>query len=407
MRIVHINTYDKGGAAKACIELHRTQLRQGLNSWILVLRKSRATNDMRIVDLKSCLSHPIIYYWLIIKSKINYWTNRLRIVVSGHFNDGNFNFYRSSYRIHKLELVRNADIIHLHWVANFLDWPTFFSKLKGKSIIWTLHDQHPFSGGYHYLPISVLSLRGVVLRNLNIIRNAIINTTLTVISPSYWIHEIAKNSRSLRSHNHVIIGNCINTSIFNGLEQEKNGITFPPQSRLRLLFVAHFVNDKRKGLNYLLKVLDREDVGDFHLTIVGEGLVSPQNSYIEHLGYVSDDYELAKIYRSSHLLVAPSLDDNLPSTLLESLCCGTPVVAFDVGGISEIIRHNENGRLSRVGNIEELTNSINWIKQNMRIFDRIRICTEASKLFSADIQSNKILKVYQGHQKIKPRKTLR
>ena len=156
-----------------------------------------------------------------------------------------------------------------------------------------------------------------------------------------------------------------------------------------------------------ITIKNPNDFKDVNLTIVGEGLVSPQNSYIEHLGYVSDDYELAKIYRSSHLLVAPSLDDNLPSTLLESLCCGTPVVAFDVGGISEIIIHNENGRLSRVGNIEELTNSINWIKQNMRIFDRIRICTEASKLFSADIQSNKILKVYQGLQKIKPRKTLR
>ena len=147
MNILHLNTYDIGGAAKACIRLHQGLLKAGINSKLLVAEKRG------VEDISECyvITNPKKGETTAVASSEASTAYQTRLLQTKDLPKGyeGFNFPYSLYQIEKHWLYDWADIIQLHWVARFLDWTTFFQKNK-KPIVWTLHDMLPFSGGYHY-----------------------------------------------------------------------------------------------------------------------------------------------------------------------------------------------------------------------------------------------------------------
>lgn len=113
-----------------------------------------------------------------------------------------------------------------------------------------------------------------------------------------------------------------------------------------MLFSAESVNDRRKGLNFLLEAMRGLAREDLLLVSIGKGAPSnvPRQGY-HALGRLDDERRLALAYSAADLFVAPSLEDNLPNTVLEALACGTPVIASNVGGIPEAVRPGETGML--------------------------------------------------------------
>ena len=143
MKILHINTSDHGGAANACIRLHKGLRKQGVSSKILFLNLHNSADN----HLHGFYTNRSKFFFKKILQRLLYrnkWrTRNLKPVIEGFFSP------KTVHRIENHPLIDWADIIHLHWVTHFLNYPTFFNRVQ-KPIVWTLHDMNPFSGGYHY-----------------------------------------------------------------------------------------------------------------------------------------------------------------------------------------------------------------------------------------------------------------
>src|SRR5258706_330308 len=145
MNVVHVNTHDVGGAAMAAHRLHSDLLDHGINSKFLVLFNSRKFSDVETFS-------PLKRSFLLARMKNKILGNSNKEIQRFILENRKVEMFSSPDTLYDLTtnpLIREADIIHLHWVSNFLDYPTFFGKEK-KPIVWTFHDENPLMGGCHY-----------------------------------------------------------------------------------------------------------------------------------------------------------------------------------------------------------------------------------------------------------------
>jgi hypothetical protein len=137
-----------------------------------------------------------------------------------------------------------------------------------------------------------------------------------------------------------------------------------------LLFVADNVGEKRKGMRFLLEALqalmadrDSRDVlekNGFAILCLGRpsGELEQFPIKVHSLGFINNDQKVAQAYTASDFFALPSLEDNLPNTVMEALACGRPVVAFHAGGVPEVVRHERNGLLAPAGDSAALARNI-------------------------------------------------
>ena len=118
---------------------------------------------------------------------------------------------------------------------------------------------------------------------------------------------------------------------------------------------------------------------------------------INELGYIADEETIRLCYGVADMFVFPSLADNLPLVLMESLACGTPMVAFDVGGVSDMVRHNETGYLARYRDSADLAHGITTLLENPDLSQTMsENCRAiAEKEYGIDLQVQRYLDLYQ------------
>lgn len=349
MRVLHINTNIHGGAAAAAIRIHKAQLEAGIDSHILFL-KGKPSVDIPNAHVLSEFVFPVVVYLF---DKLNRALNyRFQIGRPECF----FNSPRSLFRLHSLDFVKGFDVINLHWIVKFIDIPTFFTKLD-KPIVWTMHDMCPFTGGYHYrTDYPEKEYAKLSERFWNIKKKAFGKADITMVGPSLWLCDEAKNSGIFSdSTKYVNIKYAIDLELFAPIK-EGSAISKKPM----VLFVAEKSEDKRKGIDYLYAALDKidHDVADF--VVLGKGGADCPD-YIKSAGYITSQEVMADWYRKASLFVIPSLEDNLPNTVIEAMACGIPVVGFDAGGIKDMIIHKENGFLVPTKDVEKLTQGIFYV----------------------------------------------
>ncbi len=409
MKILHISTSPTGGAARSCIRLHQGLLNIGIDSKLLTLYRS----DSSIVNCfsfrKATISGKIIHKLMEI-----YMEKHNKFFLKNRPEGFEmFSFPYSPYRIIHHSLYRESDIINLHWVAGFLDYFSFFSGNK-KKIIWTLHDMNPFTGGCHYSGDctgfqkdckNCPQLKGTInidyayknltskLRALN--RNK--HLDLTIISPSKWLFEQLKSSILFKEFNHYHIPYSLDEHIYQPRDKKFSmDLLGIPSDKKVILFVSDSINNKRKGYEFLLKALEiLKEKGDYVICAVGnksDRNSKSANSY--ELGKIYDERLMSVAYSAADIFVIPSLEDNLPNTVLEALMCGTPVVGFPTGGIKDMIIHNVNGRLCKEISEQSLACEIEYILNNREMFNRVEISNQASDKYALKIQAENYLKVY-------------
>jgi glycosyltransferase involved in cell wall biosynthesis len=115
------------------------------------------------------------------------------------------------------------------------------------------------------------------------------------------------------------------------------------------------------------------------------------------LGTISDDTKLAQCYSAADAFLTTSLEDNLPNTVMESLSCGTPVIAFTTGGIPNMVTHQHNGYLAKYKSSQDFADGISWIyhhpeKERLRITSRNTVIEK----FSESVVAQKHLTLYQN-----------
>jgi glycosyltransferase involved in cell wall biosynthesis len=169
-----------------------------------------------------------------------------------------------------------------------------------------------------------------------------------------------------------------------------------PADKLIFLFVAESLDIKRKGFDLLLLAINELNSHNMIFCAIGE-TKSEDQSNIHYFGKVTDDEKLALIYSASDAFILPSREDNLPNVLLESLACGTPVIATPVGGTPEIIQDGINGYLTEDVSVEALKKAIILFSQTSSIFNMERIRASAIDMFSSKKQALKYIEIYRKH----------
>lgn len=267
-----------------------------------------------------------------------------------------------------------ADVIHLHWTCQgFLSLGDLQSIIQsGKRVVWTMHDQWPFTGVCHLLQ----GCQGFTLgcRDCPQMRGSLPHRIfrrkqetyalgpVTFVGCSQWITGLALRSPLTAGHRVVSIPNPVPQEIFRPASQAqaRQALSLPPGQKL-ILFAACRVKDTLKGFQYLQQALRQFSSSEgVALLVVGRNsdIVSPLPTY--KFPFVGDPRQMARLYAAADVFVTGSLTENLPNTIAEAMSCGTPCCAFSVGGIPEMIEHRVNGYLARPGDADDLAAGIRF-----------------------------------------------
>lgn len=376
MRVVHLSTSDKqGGAARGAYRIHTGLCESGHDSRMLVrYRKSDDPTVKRFeppMDLLNRLRRRIR------RECIQCAFNRYRESRPEGYEL--FSDDRSEYGDTLLDQIPPSDVVNLHWVAGFLDYESFFSSVPQRTpVVWRLSDMNAFTGGCHYdagcdkynagcgaCPqlgsADEEDLSRQIWERKHSIFERVEPDHVRFVAQSRWMKKEITNSTLLREFPVVLIPNGLDITAFaprdQGVAREALGI---PQIAKVALFVAQSVSNERKGFRLLGRAMaDLQRLSDVFLLSLGGGKPTIDASISQlHLGHVSNDRLLSLVYSAADLFVVPSLQDNLPNTVLESLACGTPVVGFDVGGIPDMVRPGVTGLLAPVGDVDALRDAI-------------------------------------------------
>jgi glycosyltransferase involved in cell wall biosynthesis len=269
-------------------------------------------------------------------------------------------------------LIQQADIVHMHWVNfGFLSVSDIASLTRlNKPVFWTLHDMWAFTGGCHHSGTCEHFQQSCgdckFLKNPNATdlshriwkakKAGFSEKNLHIITCSEWLGNRAKQSSILRDHSIKTIPNAIDTKFFS---PTATSLGLDP-SKKYILFVAMRVNAMAKGFHLLKMALEFIDPTSTELLIVGGEMTEELPLKAHNFGQITDPAKMRDIYAAADVFVTPSLEENLPNTIMEAMACGTACVGFEVGGIPEMIEHEVTGYVAKAFDPEDLAKGIKW-----------------------------------------------
>lgn len=409
IKVVHISTYINGGAGIAACRLHKALLKQDVHSsFVCIDSPGNATESIyRIVGKKASLLNRILNKLpgpfkyrlekLMLHGRETALLKKLYPLLKCSFASLPF----SNYDVLSNPAVKDADIIHLHWVAGLLDYPSFFKHNK-KPVVWTMHDMNPMKGLYHYDEDEQrnISITKAFDDRIKQVKQHAIQEKLTDlfwVTPSSWLGEKVKSSTVFGGIDGTCIPNCVNTAVFKPQETTalRTALNIPPEQTI-FLFVAEAVGDYRKGFDLLIKALDDLPGKDVTLLVVGTDKVSFETSAnVIALGTIRDEEKLSHYYSLADAFIIPSREDNLPNVMVEALCCGTPVLSFDTGGMAKVIENDVTGLKARQVSANGLKNLLIAFIEKKNQFNPGQIRQFAAAEFDEQKVTTQYLAVYK------------
>ncbi len=384
MKILHINKSDKtGGAAVAAVRLVKALRNQGTHAQLLTLEdESPEDGIVPLITSKWQQKGKMLRF---LGEAFSFCPQKKEGTNRFAFSPGRF-----GYDLSRHPLVEQADVLHLHWVnQGFLSLTGLHQLINlGKPIVWTLHDMWPFTGGCHYAGDCQRFASGcgqcpLLKRNGDkdqsskqyaLKKRIYHDARLTWVGCSEWMSSQAGRSGLINTNlgkNIKSVFNPIDTHLFvPGSMKEARQHYHLPEDKKLILFGAANVRDPRKGIAHLVKALHHLNRlapslhGELEVVVFGKnasGLNLEIPYRVHPMDVVETQQQMAQLYRAANAFVLPSMQDNLPNTVMESLACGTPVAAFNVGGVPEMIEHQQRGALAPAGNDEELAKSLNYL----------------------------------------------
>jgi glycosyltransferase involved in cell wall biosynthesis len=376
LNVLHISDSDAdGGAAHAAFRMHRGLQALGHGSRMLVGRKLTPSPDVR--PIKRHLG------WRI--------ADRLCGEVFDRFGL-QYVLYPSSFGVARDPWFRASDVVQLHNThGSYFSHSALPALSRRKPVVWFLHDQWAFTGHVAYSfdcerwrdgcgTCPYLAEYPALQRDTTAAlwrwkRRVYARSRLTVVAPSRWLAGLARESPLLSRFPVHVVPNGVDLEIFRPGDRRalKRELALDPD-RPVVLFVASDAADRRKGGHLVREIVERAGHPQL-LTMAGD---------------VHGEVEVAKRYAAADVFLLPSLADNLPNTAVESIACGTPVVAFDVGGVSDVVRHGETGWLAR--DVQDLAEGIRTLPGNEELRARARAVAEAE--FSIELQARRLAGLY-------------
>jgi glycosyltransferase involved in cell wall biosynthesis len=372
MKVLFLSTYDLlGGACRGTYKLLTALRRIGVDAVEYVQEKS-GDNPAVTTTSSPLLRHaaPLRRYFDLLPLNLIH-SRRDRIPFSPHWVPD---------RLAGAVRAIDPDLIHLHWVsAGFLRIETL-AKFR-KPIVWTFRDMWAMTGGCHYngdcrrfengcgdCPI-LHSGRGHDMSRwiLNRKKKAWADVTVHVAAPSRWIGDEARRSALFRDADVTNIPNGVDLNHFRPMDKDtaRSVLGLPRDKTLLLFGAAHALADRRKGVHLLQEALRSIAASpackDVELVVFGSSEPAQPVDFgfrTHYLGRLEDNLTLCLAYNAADVFIAPSLQENMANTVLESLACGVPVAAFDVGGMGDMVRTGRNGLLVPEPTAEGLAEAI-------------------------------------------------
>lgn len=398
MKILHISKSDSGGAGIAALRLHKAMLSMGLDSKFLCLNRKNS-NEPTVVKYHDSIARKL---YRASRFPLNKYVQHKKILEKLQGNYEAFSFIESDYFIHNHDLIKDADIINLHFIHGFIDLKSFLLKVK-KPIFWTMHDMNPWQGGFHYendLKVNIARFGNIeekLLFTKEEIYSLCSNLNLVALNKSYL--KISSGSRLLASKKHFFIPNTIDFSVFNIQDKNKSRDYFQlPQDKTIILFASHSLLNHRKGGDLALEVYKKNKNKDIVFCQVGEGAPAENENQVISIDPIWEEKKMSKLFSAVDVVIIPSREDNLPNVMVESLSCGTPVIATPVGGCLDVIKPFENGFLTNNISSQAILDSVNLFIKNKNTFNRVKIRERAKKMFAPKIIIQKYLNAYGDSQ---------
>jgi glycosyltransferase involved in cell wall biosynthesis len=311
---------------------------------------------------------------------------------------------------------KESDLVHLHNIhGNFFKLETLKAICKEKKVVWTMHDLWPMTAhcvycydcgdwnkGKHHKFIwgkygNMLWDNSSYLWNKK--KNVYSECDMHLVSSSEWIDGYVRES-ILSDKPHTVILNGVDSKVFKPLNKVsiRKELKFPKGKRIVSFIVQGGLNDPRKGGKYFIKIAKYfEKKTNIHFLCVGGGKTKITKGNVTFVPFVNSNKELVKYYNSSDLYLFTSLADNCPHTPLEAMACGLPVVAFDVGGVKEEVKHFKNGYIAKY---KDVTDTIKGVKYILNLSSRDYLnmrkknIAKVKNRFSIESMTEQYIKVY-------------
>jgi glycosyltransferase involved in cell wall biosynthesis len=373
VKIVHLATLDTGnGAAIAAYRLHRGLRQLGAASQMFVAEK--LTDDQSVIRFQPPGD---------LASRLRRRLRRAHIgrSLARHGRRAGLEAFSDDRSVHGGEVVAQipaGDIINVHAMLDFVDYRAFFTGIpRDAAVVRTMHDMSFFTGGCHAAGDcerytercgACPQLRSTQERDLSrdiwerkeAALRAVRPDALHVVAPSTWLAREARRSRLLRDVPVTVIPNALDTEAFaprdRGWAREVLGI--PPAAHVAL-FVAEPITRRLKGFAVLAQALEGMQAANLVLVSVGSGR-PPVALDVPHinLGQIRQERLMSVVYSAADVLVVPSSQEAFGLTAVEAMACGTPVVAFAVGGLVDTVRPGITGVLAPAHDVAALRDAI-------------------------------------------------
>lgn len=372
INILHISTFDSGGAGIAASRLMEAMNQcENIEAKMLVLRRlSDRGNVYSIGDTRGvCFK-----LFNIVRQKI--------------FNRILFFLLRPSFpfshalshvsHIERISMVADADVIYIHWVQSCFLNINDIGKLSelGKPVFLFLHDMWSFTGGCHYSMACDKWINGcekcqmISRKCMQWISNYAIKKKMNswnpniihIVSPSHWLEECSKRSFLFNSFFTVTIPNTLNDRTFTVMDKNRCRSVFNLPIDKKLIMFGAFEGTRSifKGWEYV-DVLMKRIRDDAELVVFGSSIENNFDYIVHPVGRIFDEHSMAILYNAVDVYISPTKAEAFGQTIVEAISCGTKVVAFNVGGVPDIINHMDNGYLAERDNVDDLERGVKWV----------------------------------------------
>lgn len=367
MKVIHLCTDTRGGAARGMLNLHQGLLSQGVESSVITSADVGEQSPWHANHHRRYAAELLV------------WSNRTEL------SNSHFSLDCLGKDVGGLDDVKRADIIHLHWVSEFLTSESIRRLAAlGKPLVWTLHDMRPFTGGCHFpagcegfktdcseCPQLRSNYFHATKHALQAMSDALDSQNITFVAPSAWIASEFKASRMGCEHKVRTIPYGVDTNVFvrrsRALARKALGLT---DEAIHILLASNSFAEKRKGLNLGSEVLAKlyafskqssQPTQNVRLLFCGKAAPQIPEWIADSVGFVPPE-QMPVVYNAADMMLFTPLEDNLPNVVLEAMACELPVISHRVGGMPDMLAQITGlPSLAKTGDVSAIADALKQI----------------------------------------------
>ncbi|MCX7429690.1 MAG: glycosyltransferase family 4 protein [Planctomycetia bacterium] len=380
MKVVHLNYSDSiGGAARAALRIHQAVRGVGVDSKLLVNRA--VLSDPTVIDPATAPGRLLGKARRILATP---WQSLPKGGSPGLHSPACIPS-RWASRLN----ASAADVVHLHWINCEMMSIADIGRLT-KPVVWTLHDMWAFCGAEHYTD-GFRWREGYSATNRPAQESGFDldrwtwrrkqrhwRRPLQIVTPSRWLAGCVEQSALMGDWPVTVIPNPVDTEVWRPVDKliARQKLNLPQTAPILLFGALGGDEDPRKGYDLLRDALQHLrgringmelnglELNGLELVVFGQLAPTQQTPLgfpVRHTGYLHDDEKLRLLYNAADAVAVPSRLEAFGQTASEAHACGTPVVAFNTGGLADIVAHRQTGYLAAPFDVQDLAAGIEWV----------------------------------------------